>query len=112
MFWRNKKHETLVVIFISLCVLLAGCVSRGGTVPVDDTILDYQRQITNLEGRITSIVSGLDDSVAELVTLSERSRDVTGGIDEVIELFDRYQQAVDELISVYRELTESVEGTD
>ena len=106
--YRNFLYS-VVCFFVVLC--LSECTTSRVGVP-SDTLLDYQRQIAILEGRLDSFTSGLGEVVAGLDDLTDRSANITGGIDEIIVLFDEYQRRVDELVSVYRELVRSSRPPD
>ena len=106
----GKAFRIFLLFSACACVsLFAGCQTVNRTNGTDATLLSYQRQIAILEGRLQSFESGIGDIVEEFGELTERSSNIVGGIDEVITLFDEYQRRVNELILLYRALTEKGE---
>ena len=104
----QRIHHCFLVAVI---FIVSGCTSLPSRAS-SATILDYQRQVAYLEGRLSNFESGLGEVIEGLGDLTVRSSNIVGGIEEVITLFDEYQRRVDELISLYRSLTDKAEGED
>jgi len=80
-------------------VLLVGCCS---TRRVDRQILEYQRQIDQLENELRARDRAIDAGIRELEAIAERSRGMEADIDDIIRELDEYQRAVERLIQSYR----------
>lgn len=98
------RYLSNVVVIILVLVCLSSCVSSGGG-GVGESVLEYQRQITYLEGRIALYESSLGGAIDGLEDLTVRAGNIGSTIDELIYLFDEYQRRVNELIRSYRALT-------
>ena len=97
-----KKFFLFIIIsFFTLGYVICtnGCASTGR---VDPTILEYQRQVDDLENRIRSYEAATEYTIRELETVSGRAGKMGGTIDELIELFDEYQRTVERILYNYR----------
>lgn len=102
-----KKMAFFNCLFFIICVwLFTGCVSRRA---VDTSILDYQRKISELERTIEQYDSVVKSAADELGSLQNRSERMEGDIDELIQLFDEYQQGVTRLIRNYYKIRNEIE---
>ena len=90
--------KKIILCFASL-ILLTGCCS---TRRVDRQVLEYQRQIDQLESELRARDRAIDSSIRELEAISERSRGMEADIDDIIRELDEYQRAVERLIQSYR----------
>lgn len=95
----------ICAIFV-LVFVAAGC--RSASPGVSESVLDHQRQVTELEARnreletrIERYDSAVSRGVTELRTITDRAGRVDGSIDELIQLFDEYQRGVEQLIRDY-----------
>jgi chromosome segregation ATPase len=114
----NRSHEAFFfwvgVVFVLLCV---HCTSTRR--PVDNTILEHQQQVVELEGRnqelerrIASYDNAVGSAIRALEDIGERSRGMEGEIDEIISLFDEYQRRVDELSRAYNAIKNQTINSD
>lgn len=103
--WLSTLFLFLLILGAALtgCVL-EGCATTKGEYPVDDDVLSYQREIARLESTIEFYNNEIGDCVEDLGRIRERAAGLEGTIDEVIYLFDEYQQGVERLLQRYREL--------
>ena len=90
--------KKIILCFASL-ILLTGCCS---TRRVDRQVLEYQRQIDQLESELRARDRAIDSSIRELEAISSRSRGMEADIDDIIRELDEYQRAVERLIQSYR----------
>lgn len=88
-----------IVLCLAGLFLLTGCCS---TRRVDRQILEYQRQIDQLESELRARDRAIDSSIRELEAISSRSRGMEADIDDIIRELDEYQRAVERLIQSYR----------
>lgn len=88
-----------VILCLAGLFLLTGCCS---TRRVDRQVLEYQRQIDQLENELRARDRAIDSSIRELEAISERSRGMEADIDDIIRELDEYQRAVERLIQSYR----------
>lgn len=88
-----------VILCLACIILLTGCCS---TRRVDRQVLEYQRQIDQLESELRARDRAIDSSIRELEAISERSRGMEADIDDIIRELDEYQRAVERLIQSYR----------
>lgn len=95
---------TILSVFYVLCT--GSCVSTGR---VDPAILEYQRQIDELESRVRSYEATTEYTIRELETVSGRASKMGTTIDELIELFDEYQRTVERILYNYRATESKVE---
>ena len=111
----DKAKKIFVYIFV-VCIftsLFTGCISNRRT---DEDILAYQRRITELEIRLDEInksigVSNerLDEDIRRLEIIQSEGEGLTNSIDGIIELFDKYQQGVEQLLRDYNEVRAELE---
>lgn len=91
--------KKIILCFASLILLTGCCSTRRGT---DRQILEYQRQIDQLESELAARDRAIDSSIRELEAISSRSRGMEADIDDIIRELDEYQRAVERLIQSYR----------
>lgn len=97
----------IVLFYITVCVactIFTGCATTGKKHSVDNDVLSYQREIARLESTIELYNDEIGNCVEDLGRIRERASGLEGTIDEVIYLFDEYQQGVERLLQRYREL--------
>ncbi len=92
-----------VFVICAICAVFSGC-STTRVSPVDNDVLSYQREIARLESTIERYNNEIGDCVEDLGRIRERAAGLEGTVDEVIYLFDEYQQGVERLLQRYREL--------
>ena len=91
-----------VILCLAGLFLLTGCCS---TRRADRQILEYQRQIDQLESELRNRDRAIDSSVRELEAITERSRGMEADFDDIIRELDEYQRAVERLIRDYYKAT-------
>lgn len=104
----NEIRKAVLCFFIGgfLCIFLfccsglfTGCKSsRAG---VTEDIIEYQQQVDRLEEELRNRDRTVDNAIRELAAITERSAAMEGTIDDVIELFNEYQRAVERLLQYY-----------
>lgn len=99
----NAKH-TFYSIFLAFCtfIVCTGCASTNKIVDAD--ILSHQREIDRLEGTIREYDAVIGRAVIRAEQLKDRASGMEGTIDEIIRLFDEYQQAVEQLIRDFAQI--------
>ena len=95
------KHAKIFCFIITCCLLLSSCASTRGT---NQSILDYQREIDRLESELNSRDRTIESAVNELRAITVKSTEMEGTVDELIDLFDQYQRAVEQLLRDYSDL--------
>lgn len=96
-------------LFIGLvCVLCFSCVSTGRG--ADKSIIEHQRKLGEYQAAVSYHLGRVDACAARIADIRERADSLTGEIDRVIELFDEYQRAVEQLIREYNTLRDAVEA--
>ena len=93
----------ILLCVIAVCTGLSGCASTANT-SVDATVLEYQGEIARLENTVASYQREIGYAVEELGNIRDRTAGMEGTIDEVIDLFEDYQQRVERVLQRYREL--------
>ena len=104
----NEVRKAVLCFFIGALVgaillcysgLFTGCKStRTGT---SEDILEYQQQVDRLEEELRNRDRTIDNAIRELAAITERSSAMEGTVDDVIELFNEYQRAVERLLRYY-----------
>jgi len=90
--------------------LFTGCKStRTG---VTEDILEYQQQIDRLEEELRNRDRTIDNAIRELAAIAERSAAMEGTVDDVIELFNEYQRAVERLLRYYSETAATTDNKE
>ena len=84
--------QKIIHAFI-LCVLLTTCSSTRHT---DRDVLSHQAEIDRLENELRNRDRAIDNAVRELESITARSTGMEGTVDELIQLFDEYQRAVEQ----------------
>lgn len=84
---------------IVLAICLCACSSTRYT---DGDIISHQAEIDRLESELRNRDRAIDNAVRELEGITARSAGMEGTVDELIELFDEYQRAVERLLHDYR----------
>ena len=97
------KNESKTVLWgIVLAMLATGC--RTNRTDADNTILEYQRKIAELESTISRIDGIMSDAERGLAEIENRGCDIADEIDGVIREFNAYQSRVDRLLREYNAL--------
>jgi hypothetical protein len=112
----NAKEILLLVgMFVSWSVF-GSCATAG---PAGQPVTDHTREVIELEATNRQLQDRLDkyDSVIgtgidRLENLGERAEEMGGTVDELIDLFGQYTRGVNDFISDYNELKESIEHMD
>lgn len=98
---------------IVLCcsIVFISCCASNGTRGVDQSILDYQQQVSELEARNNDLANRLKqydttvaNSIDQLTGIGRRAAQMGSDIDTIISLFGQYQQEVERLVQAYRQL--------
>jgi chromosome segregation ATPase len=102
--------------FYIIAFMLIGCATRAG---IDATVLEHQRQVTELEDRntelerrLTQYDSAIGSAIESLEAIEARGRGVEGTVDEIIDLFNQYQRGVERLTQAYNELRATLNTED
>jgi chromosome segregation ATPase len=92
------------------------CKSTGST---DNTVLEHQQQLTELEGRnqelerrLAAYDNAIGNSIGQLEAIRARGTGLEGTIDETIQLFDEYQRAVEQLTRAYNAIQNKTGNSD
>lgn len=91
-----------------ICMLCFSCVSTGRG--ADKSIIEHQRKLGEYQAAVSYHLGRVDACAARIADIRERADSLTGEIDRVIELFDEYQRAVEQLIREYNMLRDAVEA--
>jgi len=100
-------HEKIILFGITL-MLLSSCVSTKPS----KSIIEHQREIDRVEEGIRVRDRAIESSIERLEAITARSSGMEGTVDELIELFDEYQRAVEQLIRDYRAAESTDKDTD
>lgn len=90
-----------VIILLSAFIIFTGCQSTRGH--VDGVILEYQRQITELEARLTVYERTARDVIDTIEKQRDKIGTAEGTVDELICLMDDYQRTIEQLLRYYRQ---------
>ena len=103
--------SALVCAILFCCSgLFTGCKStRAG---VTEDILEYQQQVDRLEEELRNRDRTIDNAIRELAAITERSAAMEGTVDDVIELFNEYQRAVERLLRYYSETAAATDNKE
>lgn len=101
-----------LLCFIAVCTGLSGCATNRNAVAIDRTVLEYQREITRLEDTVASYQREIGYAVEELGNIRAGTTGMAGTIDEIIRLFEEYQQRVEQVLQRYRELQKNFGDQD
>jgi len=106
----------IIIAIVIIGILLSGCRSTGSV--VDQSILDHQRQIAELEIRNQQLTDRLDKydyiigtSISRLEGIAGRAESMGSEIDNVIALFGQYQREVERFLANYNRLQDEIRGT-
>ena len=96
------------ILICLVCVLCFSCVSTGRG--ADKSVIEHQRKLGEYQAAVSYHLGRVDACAARIADIRERADSLTGEIDRVIELFDEYQRAVEQLIREYNTLRDAVEA--
>jgi predicted nuclease with TOPRIM domain len=96
------------ILICLVCVLCCSCVSTGRG--ADKSVIEHQRKLGEYQAAVSYHLGRVDACAARIADIRERADSLTGEIDRVIELFDEYQRAVEQLIREYNTLRDTVEA--
>ena len=96
------------ILICLICVLCFSCVSTGRG--ADKSVIEHQRKLGEYQAAVSYHLGRVDACAARIADIRERANSLTGEIDRVIELFDEYQRAVEQLIREYNTLRDAVEA--
>jgi phage host-nuclease inhibitor protein Gam len=107
-------------IVIAIIGILATCIFTScATVEPGSAILDHQREVTRLEGRIADLQGRIDKytgivsaSEQRLANLADRAGGAIGTVDELIQLFGEYQREVERLLQDYHGIQNEAVDSD
>jgi len=97
-----------ILVTFCICILLTSCVSTGRG--ADKSVIEHQRKLGEYQAAVSYHLGRVDACAARIADIRERADSLTGEIDRVIELFDEYQRAVEQLIREYNTLRDAVEA--
>ena len=112
----HNKTVQAILWFLFGCVasivllLCVGCQSNKQ--PTSRLILEYQQQIDRLEEELRNRDRTVEDAIRELAAITSRSSEMEGTIDDVIELFNEYQRAVERLLRYYSETAATTDNKE
>lgn len=111
------KNFILAIAIILFVFNGAGCRSTGK--PVDNSILEHQRRIVELEGTIGALTERLGQydalitgTVERLELIRERAAGITDSIDRLEYLILEYERTVWELIRQLREASGEISAVE
>ena len=111
-----------IIVYLSVLLTLAvialvfpGCATERCRENSSKDIAEYQREIDALTGtvrlyemRIETASRALDADIRELELVRERAEGIGDTVQELAELFDQYQRAVERIIRDYSDLQAKV----
>jgi hypothetical protein len=118
----NEKARFYRIGFVCLLLIVFGtgivsCRSVGTV--TDQSVLDYQRQITQFAERDKQLTDRIDKydsivgaSVERLTDIGIRAATMGNEIADIIFLFGLYQSEVQRLIDEYKRLQSEIRGTE
>lgn len=101
--------KKIIYIFI-ICVLLVSCASTGPR--TNRTVLEHQRNLAEYQATVNYYLGRIDSCSERIESIRARTESLTGEVDRVIELFDQYQRAVEQLLRDYNSLRKALENQD
>lgn len=100
---KKNIHRFIGIIICFVHIYLTGCQSSGK--PVDNSIIEHQRRITELEGRVNDYERRLAEydnlitgTQSRLEAIRARADSFTDRIDRIIFLFSEYEREVQRLL--------------
>lgn len=97
--------KVLVVAIIVVAILLSGCQSNR----VDESILEYQKQVDELTAELERRDTAIRNGIFAINAVSTRCREMGDEIEDIIRLFDEYQQTVERLLREYQQARNGIE---
>lgn len=91
--------KKIIFILCFACCLFVSCASTDKR--TESEVLNYQREIDRLENELSNRDRAIENAVRRLDNVTERSQAMEGTVDELIELFDEYQRAIERLLYDY-----------
>lgn len=89
--------KRFICIFILTAMFLASCTSTGKA-GVEQSVLEHQRELAEYQARVDARERTIAACIEEITSIRERAGRMEGKIDDVIQLFDEYQRAVERLL--------------
>lgn len=100
------KKLFICALIVLLSFVCTGCLTtRAGT---DNAVLEHQRQLAEYQSSVNALVRRTDASAERIESIRGRADSLTTSIDGVIELFDEYQRAVEQLLQNYYDLRAAI----
>lgn len=102
-------QKIFYIVTISLCILLcSSCASTAyGT---DKLVAEHSRQLAEYQATVNYYLGRVDSCAERIESIRGRADSLTGEIDRVIQLFDEYQRAVEQLLQDYQQLRNAVKA--
>lgn len=107
------------IFFFCMAIIIAMLLSSCRTSGIAEAVIEHQRAIDAVETErairnraIESSIRGLDASVERLKNIARRSEDVGAEIDDIIFLFDEYNERVEQFICDYNNLKANLDCVD
>lgn len=94
-------------------ITIIGCVvlfSRCKSSRVDESILEYQKQIDELTAELKRRDTAIRNGIVAISSVSDRCREMGDEVEDIIRLFDEYQQTVERLLREYQQARNGAEA--
>lgn len=99
--------KIILAIMLVACVLFTSCSTTRTT---DRAVLEHQRQLAEYQAAVNYYFGRIDSCAERIGSIGKRAENLTGEIERVIELFDEYQRAVEQLLQDYNSLRAAIEN--
>ena len=99
--------KIILAIVLVACVLFTSCSTTRGA---DKLVLEHQRQLAEYQAAVSYYFGRIDSCAERIGNIGKRAESLGAEIDHVIELFDEYQRAVEQLLQDYNALRAAVEN--
>lgn len=106
-------HRNSIIVFLVCIVLSAftGCTTTTGR-GVDKSVIEHQKQLVEYQAGIQYYLGRIDAGAEQIRNIRNRAESLGGKIDQVIELFDDYNRAVEQLLRDYNNLRNQFENRE
>ena len=99
-----------IICVLVICMLFISCTSTGPR--TNRAVLEHQRNIAEYQATVSYYLGRIDSCSERIESIRARTESLTGEVDRVIELFDQYQRAVEQLLRDYNSLRKALEDQD
>lgn len=97
----------ILVITITCCIVLfSSCKSSR----VNESILEYQKQIDELTAELKRRDTAIRSGIVAINAVSDRCGEMGDEVEDIIRLFDEYQQTVERLLREYQQVRDGTEA--